>query len=49
MDAAQNAGAVGLIMVNNGLCADEPTADPDECTILWGADPGIGYLYDIRP
>jgi hypothetical protein len=47
MDNAQAAGAAGLIMVNNGLCADDPDALPDECTILWGGDVGVGYLYDM--
>ncbi len=44
----QDAGAAGLIMVNNGLCSDIPDSDPDECTINWGSDStGIGYVLEI--
>ena len=44
---AQNAGALGVILVNDGRCGDVPGADPDECTITMGGDPGVGYLIDI--
>ena len=44
----QDAGAAGLIMVNNGLCSDIPDSDPDECTMNWGSDStGIGYVLEI--
>jgi len=44
---AQNAGAVGVILVNDGRCSDIPGADPDECTITMGGDAGSGYLVDV--
>jgi len=44
---AQNAGALGVILVNDGRCGDVPDADPDECTITMGGDPGTGYLLDV--
>ena len=40
----EDTGAAGMIMVNNGLCSDDPDANADECTILWGGDPGLGYI-----
>ena len=45
--AVQDAGAAGMIMVNNALCSDEPTADPQECTITMGADLGVGYVIEL--
>ena len=47
LENAQNAGALGVILVNDGRCADLPGADPDECTITMGGDPGLGYIIDI--
>ena len=45
---AQDAQAAGLIMVNDGRCADDPNGDPDECTILWGSnDVGVGFFLSI--
>ena len=44
---AQDAGAEGVILVNDGRCADIPDADPDECTVIMGGDVGTGYLVDV--
>jgi hypothetical protein len=46
---AQEAGATGVILVNDGRCADIPGADPDECTLTMGGDVGTGYLIDVPP
>ncbi len=37
----QDTGAAGMIMVNNGLCSDDPDADPEECTITVGQETRI--------
>jgi len=47
MENAQNAGAVGVILVNDGRCSDIPDSDPDECVITMGGDPGTGYIIDV--
>ena len=47
MENAQNAGAVGAILVNDGRCNDDPDSDPDECTITMGGDAGVGYIVDL--
>ncbi|PWB70023.1 MAG: hypothetical protein C3F15_14280 [Holophagae bacterium] len=47
MENAQNAGASGVILVNDGRCSDIPDSDPDECVITMGGDPGTGYLIDV--
>jgi hypothetical protein len=47
LENAQNAGALGVILVNDGRCGDLPGADPDECTITMGGDPGTGYIIDV--
>jgi hypothetical protein len=44
---AQAAAAAGVILVNDGRCSEVPGADPDECTITMGGDPGTGYLVDV--
>jgi hypothetical protein len=47
MENAQNAGAVGMIMVNDGRCSDIPDSDPDECVITMGGDAGTGFIVDL--
>ena len=47
LENAQNAGAAGAILVNDGRCSDIPDSDPDECVITMGGDSGDGYLIDI--
>ncbi len=48
---SQDAGAIGMIMVNNGLCSDEPNADPDECVVGMATSvpttPGLGLFTNI--
>ena len=48
---AQDAGAIGMIMVNDGRCSDEPDADPDECVVGMATSvpttPGLGYFTNI--
>jgi len=47
MENAQNAGATGVILVNDGRCSDIPDSDPDECVITMGGDAGTGYIIDV--
>ncbi len=43
------AGGAGMVIVNNGVCVNEPTADPQECVIAMAPSdtPGSGLGYDV--